>query len=187
MLKNKYLKLALLFFLLIFSVYFIKKSFFKESSSFVKRRTQIKNLSETHFNWTVKDIYGEKIIISPRLKARFVVVHLWATWCAPCIEELPLLAELAKETHPQTLVLAVTTESLKKTTKFIQKAFSDLSSHLKIVSVSKEERSQFFPEDVLPVTYIFNEERKLIRKEIGPKDWVALIPYFKKARVTKRK
>ena len=30
-------------------------------------------------------------------KGRVVVLHLWATWCLPCVEELPLLAKLARE------------------------------------------------------------------------------------------
>lgn len=30
-------------------------------------------------------------------KGRVVVLHLWATWCLPCLEELPLLAKLARE------------------------------------------------------------------------------------------
>ena len=31
-------------------------------------------------------------------KGRVVVLHLWATWCAPCLKELPMLAKLARET-----------------------------------------------------------------------------------------
>ena len=30
-------------------------------------------------------------------KGRVVVLHLWATWCLPCLRELPLLAKLARE------------------------------------------------------------------------------------------
>jgi thiol-disulfide isomerase/thioredoxin len=38
-------------------------------------------------------------------KGKAVVVNLWATWCAPCVEEMPTLAKLAKQTAGQPLVI----------------------------------------------------------------------------------
>jgi len=34
-------------------------------------------------------------------KGRVVVLHLWATWCGPCLKELPLIAKLAREASSQ--------------------------------------------------------------------------------------
>jgi thiol-disulfide isomerase/thioredoxin len=34
-------------------------------------------------------------------KGRVVVLHLWATWCMPCLEELPLVAKFAREMRPR--------------------------------------------------------------------------------------
>lgn len=34
-------------------------------------------------------------------KGRVLVVHFWATWCAPCMHELPMLAKLARESSPR--------------------------------------------------------------------------------------
>ena len=69
--------------------------------------------------------------------------------------------------------MAITTEPLEKARRFIKTSFPDLSSHLKIVSVTKEERSRFFPPDNLPVTYIFNQEGLLVEKVVGARDWRA--------------
>ena len=42
------------------------------------------------------------------VKGRVVVVNFWATWCPPCIEELPTMQKLWKQTRDQGLdVLAV--------------------------------------------------------------------------------
>ena len=38
-------------------------------------------------------------------KGKALVVNLWATWCAPCVEEMPTLAKLADETHGQNVVV----------------------------------------------------------------------------------
>jgi thiol-disulfide isomerase/thioredoxin len=34
-------------------------------------------------------------------KGRVLVVHFWATWCQPCMQELPMLAKLARESSPR--------------------------------------------------------------------------------------
>jgi thiol-disulfide isomerase/thioredoxin len=34
-------------------------------------------------------------------KGRVLVVHFWATWCQPCMHELPMLAKLARESSPR--------------------------------------------------------------------------------------
>ena len=38
-------------------------------------------------------------------KGKAVVVNLWATWCGPCVEEMPTLARLADETRGQPVVI----------------------------------------------------------------------------------
>ena len=56
-------------------------------------------------------------------------------------------------------------------TNFLNRSFSDLSPYLKIARVSVEDKSRNFPEDSLPVTYIFNKKGLLKIKELGAKDW----------------
>jgi thiol-disulfide isomerase/thioredoxin len=38
-------------------------------------------------------------------KGRMVIVNLWATWCAPCVQEMPTLAKLAQTSAGQPLVV----------------------------------------------------------------------------------
>jgi thiol-disulfide isomerase/thioredoxin len=36
-----------------------------------------------------------------KLRGRVVVLHLWATWCLPCLDELPLMAKFARDMRPR--------------------------------------------------------------------------------------
>lgn len=161
--------LGLVFFVLlfIFSSQIISV-FQKPASRGSDRLNKIESLTDQPIHWIVRDIYGKTVEIS---KGKTLVINLWATWCAPCIEELPSLSRLAEKMNQKGLVVALTTEPLEKVKRFVKTSFPDLSSHLKIVSVTKEERNRFFPPDNLPVTYLFNQKGLLMRKVVGARDW----------------
>ena len=143
--------------------------FKKPSSESTHRLNKIVSLTEQPIHWTVKDIEGKTVVIKGGFKS--LVINLWATWCPPCIEELPSLSDLAEKLGQEGLVVALSTEPLDKVKRFIQTSFPDLSPHLRIVSVTEKERSRFFPADNLPVTYLFNQKGLLMEKVVGAKDW----------------
>ena len=147
----------------------ITQLFKKSSSESTRRLNKIESLTEHPIYWTVQDIAGKTVVIKKGYKS--LVINLWATWCPPCIEELPSLSDLAEKMGSEGLVVALTTEPLKKVQKFIKTSFPDLNPHLRIVSLTKEEQSRFFPPDNLPVTYLFNQKGLLVEKVIGAKDW----------------
>ena len=133
------------------------------------RLALLDRLADQPLDWIIQDINGEAVDFACyRGKAR-VVINLWATWCPPCIEELPALARLAQKSG--ILAAAVSTEPEAKVRQFIEKSFPGLSRHLKIAAVSAEEQKALFPEDPLPVTYLFNKEGKLAMKASGPRAW----------------
>jgi peroxiredoxin len=56
------------------------------------------------------------------LRGRIVVLHFWATWCPHCVEEMPLLAQLARENDPRRVtVLAVNLgEPARKVSRYLR-------------------------------------------------------------------
>jgi len=139
---------------------------------FSKRVDRLDRLMRTPIDWVFKNIKGEVIDLYCYREKKQVLIHLWATWCASCVEELSALANLATKKESLLLVVAITTESIEKVQSFIQNSFSDLSEHLQIVSLSSKELHQYFVEDSLPVTYVFSKNGRLNRKILGPRLWL---------------
>jgi len=49
------------------------------------------------FSFTAKDLYGNTVTEETIGKKQLFFVHLWGTWCPPCIDEMPELAVVAEE------------------------------------------------------------------------------------------
>lgn len=136
-----------------------------------ERIKKLEKLMSSSIDWIIKDTKGNVIDLYCFRGKKTVVINFWASWCPPCIKELPSLSRLAENNPDQLFVLAISEEPLLVIKKFIQQSFSDLSSNLKIAQVSKEDKLRYFPEDQLPATYVFDKEGILKIKELGARDW----------------
>lgn len=118
-----------------------------------------------------KDIKGSVIDLYCFRGKKRILLNFWASWCAPCIQELPSLSELAEKHKEEILVVAVSSESIERIQSFLNQSFSDLSPHLRVVQMDEKHKQKYFPKDQIPVTYLFNKEGLLRFKEVGVRDW----------------
>jgi thiol-disulfide isomerase/thioredoxin len=70
---------------------------------------------ETAKPFAVVDIKGKRISLSD-LKGKPVVLNFWATWCAPCVEEMPSFLKFSKwaTQNSDAVVLAISVDETKK-------------------------------------------------------------------------
>jgi thiol-disulfide isomerase/thioredoxin len=54
--------------------------------------------------WKLKDLAGHEVS-SDQFKGKVVVLDFWATWCGPCVSEIPGYIELQKKYGPAGLVI----------------------------------------------------------------------------------
>jgi len=112
-------------------------------------------------------------------KGRYVLLNLWATWCAPCVSELPSLAKLAAHA-PGLKVLAINAD----TTKVDAGAF--LKSHgagtLPVYVDSERMMLRSFVVPGLPTTVLIGPDGKVVARAEGPAEWASpeAVAYFKR-------
>ena len=97
-------------------------------------------------------------------KGRWVVVNFWATWCVPCIQEIPEIAAFAKE-HPKVVVIGVAmdAENEAKVKQFARKVGHDYPL---VLSDEKVEKQLGDPR-ALPTTRIYDPTGKVIYDRAG--------------------
>ena len=112
---------------------------------------------------------GQRSVNLRDLRGHVVVLNFWATWCAPCISELPSLEQL-QETLPQVKVVAIATdEDAASYQAFLQRRPLPLFTVLDASQNSNSLYGTFrFPE-----TYVIDKSGVIRRKFIGPQDWTS--------------
>lgn len=114
-------------------------------------------------------------------KGRYVLLNLWATWCAPCVKELPALAKLQGAVLPATLtVLTVNVghSSVGDTAKFLK---DHGASALPVDLDSDTAFIRAFGAFGLPLSILIDPQGREVARAVGPADWDApdSIAYFK--------
>ncbi len=112
---------------------------------------------------------GQHAVNLEQLRGQVVVLNFWATWCAPCIEELPSL-EALQQALPQVKIVAVATdEDAASYQEFLQRRPVPLLTVFDASQTSNLKYGTFrFPE-----TYIIDKQGLIRRKFIGPQDWTS--------------
>ena len=112
---------------------------------------------------------GQHSIDLRSLRGQVVLLNFWATWCAPCIAEMPSL-EAMQQQLPQVKVVAVDTEDdLANYRAYLERRPLPLFS----VFDSASRSNALYGTHRFPESYLIDKNGVIRRKFIGPQDWTS--------------
>ncbi|MBI3895110.1 MAG: TlpA family protein disulfide reductase [Acidobacteria bacterium] len=121
-------------------------------------------------NFTLRKDDGQVLALAD-YRGKIVVLNFWATWCAPCIEEMPSLNRFTEKYGGQGVeVIGVSLdEDPEAYREFLAK---NQISFLTLRDPSRQ-TSQLYGTYKLPESYIISREGRLLNKIIGAADWTS--------------
>ena len=104
---------------------------------------------------------------------KLLVVHFWATWCAPCAEELPGLVAWWREAKadPRIELVAVSVDEQWKTVDGFLAARK--ATDLPLALDPKRSAASAFGTEKFPETWFVSPKGEILSRQIGPLDWSA--------------
>lgn len=126
-------------------------------------------IGKTAPDFTLKTIDGKDFSLST-LKGKTVLINFWATWCSPCVDELPSMNKLyLKYKQNGFEVVAVGLDSSPaKVKKFVAKNPLDF---IVLLDPDKRVAKKLYKVIAQPTSYLINSEGKVIRRYFGEVDW----------------
>jgi peroxiredoxin len=134
-------------------------------------------IGETAPEFTITD--SQHTVSLSQFRGKPVILNFWASWCAPCVEEMPSLVQLQKILGDKVTIVAVSEDADDKAYKqFVR----DHNLDLLTVRDPKQNANSLYGTFKFPETYVIDKDGKIVRKFIGATDWTTpdLVEYFNK-------
>lgn len=113
----------------------------------------------------VDDEKGKPVDLAERLKGKVVLLNFWATWCAPCIAEIPDLIRLQEKYAGQFLVVGLSTDidPPSKVKEFARQK----GINYPVAMAGPEVEAKFGGVFGLPTSFVLDTEGRIVQKHIG--------------------
>lgn len=126
---------------------------------------EVSYLNDNDYKWHVEDLDGNLLELSS-LKGKVIFINFWATWCPPCIAEMPSIQRLYDEYKEDMAFIIVSQETKETLHEFIQKKGFSFP-----VYVLSSRQPAIFSSRSIPASFLISPEGQVMMKKQGAARW----------------
>lgn len=141
-------------------VYFIRLISFAPSVENVENQQMLQNI-----DWKLKGINTKDLNLKS-LDDKVVFVSFWATWCPPCVAEMPSMKVLYEDYKNKVTFLFITNENWNTVSNFYSKNTYNFPTYNQVTSTPKELESSS-----IPATFVLSKDKSIVIDKKGPANW----------------
>ena len=117
------------------------------------------------YNWQLEDLEGKSFNYASTTN-KVVLINFWATWCPPCIAEMPNLEKLHNDYKDKIVFLFVSNEDNEIISKFVNKNEYSFKVHRSISEYPKD-----FNVSSIPRTFLIDKMGNIVIDKTGAANW----------------
>lgn len=124
-------------------------------------------LSKEDYNWQMVDLEGKMVNFS-QFSGKVVFINFWATWCGPCLGEMPEIQKLYDtfKNNSEIVFLIVSSEDFATIKTFVQK-----NTYSFPVFISSFGTPRAFEFSSIPTTFVINKKGQIVVRTTGATNW----------------
>jgi peroxiredoxin len=120
-------------------------------------------------DFTLPDLQGHSVQLSA-LRGKVVFINVWATWCPPCVDEMPTMQRLHERLHSRGLeILAISLDALGA--QVVEPFMRDYRLTFTALLDPKGTVERLYRTGGVPESFIVDKQGRLVEKIVGPRDW----------------
>ena len=117
-------------------------------------------------DFTGETVTGDKFTLSDQ-KGKVIMLNFWATWCGPCVGELPAFPKLIEKYGDSLSLVTVNCGEDKET---VESFLSENGYDFTVLMDTDYAISDIYPTDGIPYTLIFDRDGKISHIQLGAGD-----------------
>ena len=117
------------------------------------------------YNWQLQSRSGYAIDFN-ETRGKVVLINFWASWCPPCVAEMPDLRDLYSDYKEDVVFLFVARDEQSKIDQFLKKHEYEIPVYYELGQPPIQISS-----NSLPTTYVISRTGEIIVAEKGAADW----------------
>jgi peroxiredoxin len=122
-------------------------------------------------DFTLPGLDGKKISLA-EYKGKVIFLNIWATWCPPCVEEMPSMEKLYQKLKGESfeiLAVSIDVSGSESVLPFMKKHKLSFPALLD----TKGDIKNLYQTTGVPESFIIDKEGIIVEKIIGPRDWAS--------------
>ncbi len=116
-------------------------------------------------DFQAKDIFGNQTISLSNYRGKAILLNFWATWCPPCIAEIPDLTQLYDKYKEKLLIIGVSLD--RESTEVIRDFYKRFKMNYPVIMGTPEIVKSYGGISAIPTSFLINKKGEIVQKIVG--------------------